>query len=180
MLPHNKNIFLDIYNSANNNGKDLLKAANILCDSDHFAQAYVLAYTALEEISKAQFAADVFTGLQTEDEFRNFYRNHINKIRNVGWAHHDASTFPHKMKWVGPDMDDVEEMMPEMPKFDNRQEALYVDVDLEKRSISKPADVVGEKEARDIIHIVEVAFERIWEITGEFGGMQIGTKGFLK
>ncbi len=43
-----------------------------------------------------------------------------------------------------------------------------------------PELFITEKDAQDIIHIVEVAFERIWEVTGEFGGMQIGTKGFMK
>lgn len=77
-------------------------------------------------------------------------------------------------------MDDVEEMNPDKPIFSKRQAALYVDVDFTKGTITKPADVISEKDARDIIHIVEVALERIWEVTGEFGGMQIGTKGFMK
>lgn len=176
----NKNIFLEIYNAGNKNASDLLKSANMLFTKGRFAQAYTMAYTALEEISKAQFAADVFTGLRSEDEFKKFYRDHKDKIAGIGWAHYDASSYPHKMKWVGPDMDDVEEMMPEKPRFDKRQAAMYVDINFDNGVISKPADSISEKDARDIIHVVEVAFERIWEITGEFGGMQIGTKGFLK
>ena len=174
------NVFLELYNAGNKNAADLLESANILCDRKHHAQAYVLAYTALEEISKSQFAADVFTRLRSEDEFKKSYRAHENKIANVGWAHQDANNYPHKYKWVGPDMEDVEEINPDKPLFSKRQAALYVDIDFKKGSVSNPSDVISEKDARDIIHIVEVALERIWEITGEFGGMQIGTKGFMK
>ncbi|MBS3904205.1 MAG: AbiV family abortive infection protein [Simkania sp.] len=176
----NKKLFLDIYNFGNKNARNLLEAANILCSKSHYTQAYVLGFTALEEISKSQFAADVFTGLRTEEEFAKFYRAHREKIANVGWAHYDATIYPHKYKWIGPDMEDVEEMNPEEPLFSKRQAALYVDVDFAEGKISQPLDVITEKDARGIIHIVEVAFERIWEVTGEFGGMQIGTKGFMK
>jgi AbiV family abortive infection protein len=177
---NNRNIYLEIYNAGNKNASNLLKAANSLYAEGLFAQAYTMAYIALEEISKAQFAADVFTGLRKEDEFKKFYRDHKSKIAGVEWAHYDASTYPHKMKWFGPDMDDVEEMTPEMPGFDKRQAAMYVDIDFDKGIISKPFEAVSEKDAQDVIHIVEVAFERIWEVTGEFGGNQIGTKGFMK
>lgn len=180
MIRITKNIFLEIYNQGNKNAYDLRDAANVLCEKGHYAQAYVLAYTALEEISKSQFAADVFTGLRTEKEFQDFYRKHNAKIANVGWAHYDASSFPHKYKWVGPDMDDVEVMNPDEPIFSKRQAALYVDVDFAHQKTSKPSDVIHEKDSRDIIHIVEVALHRIWEVTGEFGGNQIGTKGFMK
>jgi AbiV family abortive infection protein len=175
-----KEIFLKIYNAGNKNATDLLKAAEVLCAKGHFPQAYALAFTALEEISKSQFAADVFTRLQTEEKFKKFYRNHIEKITGVGWAHHDANSYPHKYKWVGPDMDDVEEMNPDKPLFKKRQDALYVDIDFSAETISQPGQLVSEKDARDIIHIGEVALERIGEITGELGGMQIGTKGFMK
>ena len=175
-----KGVYLEIYNAGNKNASDLLKTANLLCNKDYFAQAYVLAYTALEEISKSQFAADVFTGLCTGNEFKKFYRAHEKKIAGINWAHDDANSYPHKYKWIGPDMDDVEEMNPDKPLFSKRQAALYVDIDFGRGTISKPSEVISEKDARDIIHIVEVALERIWEITGEFGGMQIGTKGFMK
>jgi len=175
-----EDVFLKTYNAGNNNASDLLKAARILCSSGHFPQAYLLAYSALEEISKSQFAADVFTQLRSEDEFTAFYRAHEDKIANIAWAHHDASNSPHKYKWVGPDMDDVEEMSPDAPLFSKRQAALYVDVNFAARTVSSPSEVIAEKDARDIIHVAEVALERVWETSGEFGGMQIGTKGFMK
>ena len=175
-----KDVFLEIYNAGNRNAYDLKEAAKILCVAGHYVQGYVMAYTALEEISKSQFAADVFTGLRTEDEFKKFYRDHPEKIDSIGWAHNDANSYPYKYKWIGPDMDDVEEMGSDKPLFSKRQSALYVDVDFKTGVVSEPSKVVSEKDTLDIIHVVEVALERIWEITGEFGGMQIGTKGFMK
>lgn len=176
----NKDVYLEIYNEGNRNALNLLEAASLLCDKRYCAQAYVLAYTALEEISKSQFAADVYTGLNTDEEFKKFYCAHEEKIAGIGWAHHDANSYPHRYKWVGPDMDDVEVMDPDKPLFSKRQAALYVDADFTNGTLSKPSEVISEKDARDIIYIVEVALERIWEVTGEFGGNQIGTKGFLK
>jgi len=175
-----KNIFLDIYNEGNKNAYDLLDSANFLCSKKHYPQAYFLAYTALEEISKSQFAADVFTGLRTQSEFKKFYRAHGDKISNIQWAHYDANSYPYKYKWTGPDVEDVELIKSDEPKFNKRQASLYVDVDFSKGILAKPSDNITAEDARGIIHIVEVALHRIWEVTGEFGGMQIGTKGFMK
>jgi AbiV family abortive infection protein len=36
---------------------------------ERYARAFFLAFTALEEISKSQLAADVVTGFMSEDEF---------------------------------------------------------------------------------------------------------------
>lgn len=176
----NKSSYLEIYNAGNKNAYKLVESANILCDAGYFSQAYFLAYTALEEISKSQFSADVFTGYQEEKDFEKFYFNHKKKIANVEWAHIDATKSHHRYKWIGPEVDDVEEMSPDKPLFNKRQSALYVDVDFTNSLVAKPYEVVLEKDARDIIHLVEVALERIWEVTGEFGGNQIGTKGFMK
>src|SRR5690348_2644031 len=133
-----KDQFLALYNAGNKNAVELLEAANVLCETRHFPQAYVLAYTALEEISKSQFAADVFTGLKREEDFKISYRSHQHKLANIGWAHYDATTWPHKYKWVGPDMDDVTEMNPEQPLFSKRQDALYVGVDFNTGTVFSP------------------------------------------
>ncbi|RMF92724.1 MAG: AbiV family abortive infection protein [Candidatus Schekmanbacteria bacterium] len=175
-----KEVYLEIYNECNHNARKLIEAAQTLCSKRYFAQAYALAFTALEEISKGQFAADVFTGLKTEDSFRAFYRQHREKINNIGWAYCDASSYPYKYKWIGPDAEDTQEMNPATPSWDKRKLALYVDVDFSANTITTPREAVTEKDAYDIIHVADTALHRIWEITGEFGGMQIGTKGFMK
>ena len=42
--------YLEIYRAAHNNAADLLREAELLFDNKYFARAYVLAFTALEEI----------------------------------------------------------------------------------------------------------------------------------
>lgn len=175
-----KNNFLEIYRVAHNNAADLLREAELLYGNKCFARAYALAFTALEEISKSQFAADVFTGLHTEEKFKEFYRDHKRKIGRTKWAHEDANSYPHNLKWVGPDIDDLERINPREPDFRKRSDALYVGVDFDNRKITKPEEQITEKDAKEMMRVVEVALERIWEVSGEFGGNQIGTKGFMK
>ena len=174
-----KKDYLEIYRIAHNNATDLLREAEILFNKEHYQRAYFLAFTALEEISKSQFAADVFTGLQKEEEFEKFYRDHREKIGRAVWAHLDANSYPHNMKWVGPDIDDIEQISSQEPYFQKRQSALYVGVDFQNQKISKPKEQISEADAKGMIHIVEVALERIWEVS-EYHGEQIGTKGFMK
>lgn len=175
-----KNDYLEIYRVAHNNAADLLKEAEILFEKNCYQCAYFLAFTSLEEISKSQFAADVFTGLCKEEDFNRFYTNHKEKIERVAWAHLDANSYPHNMKWVGPDIDDVEQINPQKPHFQKRLDALYVGIDFQNQKITKPEEQISESDAREVIRIVGVALERIWEVSGEFGGNQIGTKGFMK
>jgi AbiV family abortive infection protein len=175
-----KNKYLEIYRAAHNNAVDLLEEAELLYGHKRFTRAYALAFTGLEEISKSQFAADVFTGLRSEEEFEKFYRNHKQKIKRVIWAHVDANSYPHNLKWIGPDVDDLEEINPQEPNFNKRLNALYVEVDSKNKKIIKPEEQITEKDANEIMHLVEVALERIWEVSGEFGCNQIGTKGFMK
>ena len=174
-----KNDYLEIYKAAYNNAADLLKEAELLFNRKHFARVYALAFTALEEISKSQFAADVFTGLCKEEDFNKFYTNHREKIERVAWAHLDANSYPHNMKWVGPDIDDVEQINPQQPHFQKRQDALYVGIDFQNQRIIEPKEQISEADAKEMIRIVEIALERIWEVS-EYYGNQIGTKGFMK
>jgi len=175
-----KNDYLEIYKTAHNNAADLLREAELLFDHKYFARTYASAFTAIEEISKSQFAADVFTGLCKEDDFNNFYRDHRSKIERVAWAHLDANSYPHNMKWVGPDVDDVERINPQEPDFQKRQDSLYVGIDFKNQKIIRPIEQITEADAKEMLRIVEVALDRIWEVSGEFGGNQIGTKGFMK
>lgn len=174
-----KDNFYKIYLAAHNNAIKLLAESRLLFEHNHFSRAYALAFTALEEISKSQFAADVFTGLCKEADFNKFYKNHKSKIRRATWAHLDANSYPYCVKWIGPDVNDTERIYPQEPDFQKRQNALYVGIDFQNRKIITPNEQISEKDAEEMIHIVEVAFDRIWEVT-EWYGNQIGTKGFLK
>ena len=173
-----KSKYLGIYHAAHKNAVNLLKEAKLLFDNDHYARAYALAYTALEEIAKSQLAADVFTEFSKEEEFLKKYTDHKSKIGRMKWAHLDASSFPYNEIWIGPDKDDTKKMKPKEPLWVKRQMSLYVDID-EKSNILAPINSITDSDTADIIHVVETALERIWEVT-EYWGHHIGTKGFMK
>jgi AbiV family abortive infection protein len=61
--------FLALYPAAHNNAIELIQEAEILFERGRYCRAYALAFTALEEISKSQLAADVFTGLISRETF---------------------------------------------------------------------------------------------------------------
>ena len=161
--------FLNLYNASLKNARELLRESEILFEKEKYARAYALAFTALEEISKSQLAADVFTGLIAEEDFKKAYRDHREKIDRMVWATEDAKEY---LAMPEEDYLDVQEV-----SFANRQSAMYVGFDGGK-AIS-PSDVIGREQARSIIHTVAVALQRIFEVT-EYMGHQIGTKGFMK
>ena len=171
--------YFKLYKQAHKNGADLLNDARILFEEEKYPRAYFLAFTALEEIAKSQAAADVFTGLIPINEFEKCYLDHKKKIGRMKWAHKDAGSFPHNKKWIGPDRDDIEIVDPQEPIYEKRQNSLYVKLDDRSDLITVPDDCISKKDATDIVHIMEVALERIWEST-EYLGHDIGTKGFLK
>lgn len=171
-------LYLEIYRKAHNNAVDLLREAELLQEHGAYARAYAVAYTALEEVSKSQFAADVYTGLHTATEFRDFYRNHAAKLDRVAWAHLSATSWPYNLRWIGPDPEDVDRINPGEPVFAKRQAALYVDVDASFGKVLVPEQQVTEKDAEDIIQVVEVAIRNILDVERDQG--RIGTKGFMK
>ncbi len=160
--------FFDLYHAAHENAVDLLEEADILFDAGKFARAYALAFTALEEISKSQLAADVSTGLITKEEFQEHYRDHRKKIGRMVWATENARKYL--------DAPEGDYVHVEKPTFANRMDAMYVSI--EGQQVTSPSDVIDSDAARGILHTSKVAIQRIWEV-GEMGH-QIGTKGFMK
>lgn len=169
--------YLEIYYQAHNNAIDILSESKILFENKKYARSYFLAFSALEEISKSQHAADVFTGFIKEEDFLKVYKEHKEKISRVEWAHLDANSYPHNQIWLGPEIEDIKKIAPEQPLWDKRQKSLYVDV-INKKIVA-PKDQISKDDAQGIIHIIEVAIFKILEIT-EYFGHQIGTKGFIK
>jgi AbiV family abortive infection protein len=161
--------FLTLYKASLKNASDLLSEAQLLFENHKYARAYALAFTALEEISKSQLAADVFTGLITNAEFDECFRNHRMKIERMAWATDDARRYLA--------MPEEEYIEVQEPTFGNRIDSMYVG--FKNGKVFSPTDAIGEEDARSIIHTTEVAMQRIIEVT-EFWGHQIGTKGFMK
>jgi len=172
-----KNNYLNIYNQAHNNATDLLCEVKILFENKKYARSYFLAFTALEEISKSQFAADVFTGFSQEADFLKFYKDHHKKIDGVEWAHFDANSDLYNIIYIGPDIDDTKKITSKKPLWEKRQNSLYVNIN--EQEIIVPAEQISKDDAEGIIHITETALSRIMEVTEVFGN-QIGTKGFMK
>lgn len=169
-----QNIYYQIYAAAHNNAVDLLGEAELLFKHKHYARAYFLAYTALEEISKSQHAADVYTGYSEEKEFVSSFTNHKEKILRVGWAYYEAKDRPES--WVGPDLDDVEMIVVDEPLWGKRLNSLYVGG---KNKFTVPSKEISKDDARRMMHICEVAIQQIVQMT-EYWGHQIGTKGLMK
>jgi len=168
----NKKQYHSIYISAHNNAVDLLSEAEILYSSKRYARAYFLAFSALEEISKSQLAADVFTGFRKSDEFWKSYCKHDLKIKNIRWATLDANTSPYNIDING-GLIHIDK-----PTIKKRMDALYVHLN-KQGNIICPKDKIQKQDAKDLIHTVNVAIHQIHLMTEHYGH-QIGTKGFMK
>lgn len=164
-----KSRFYSIHACAHNNAVGLLSEAEILFEKRRYARAYFLAFTGLEEISKSQLAADVWTGFIKEDNFWKHYTNHNRKIGRVRWASLDAKEYR--------DYDDEKYIVIKIPSVEKRMKSLYVDTS--PNSISSPEDIISREEAKRLIHTLRVAIDEIILMT-EYYGHQIGTKGFMK
>lgn len=161
--------FLALYHASLDNATDLFAESEILFDTEKYARAYALALAALEEMYKSQLAADVFTGLITEEEFQECSRDQRKRTDRMVWAPEDAK---HYLAMPEEDCMAVQE-----PTFVGRIDAMYVRFQGEK--VVPPSDSIGRDAARGIIHTAQVAIQHIIEMT-EFWGYQIGTKGFIE
>lgn len=159
--------FLEVYRLAHNNAVNLLSEAELLFKNAKYARAYALAFTALEEISKSQLAADVYTGYIDENEFWEHIKKHDKKIRRMAWATEDARRY----------LDEDENYADVFrPKVARRMDALYVNFD--GNVVQSPENVITHDDAKSLLHTVNVAFDRIW--CAESMSIRIGTKSFMK
>ncbi len=165
-----KEIYLIMYLASVSEAYKLLEDAELLLKNESFPRAYFLGMSALEEISKSQLAADVFTGLIKEDEFKKSFTNHKEKIKRVKWIQIDENSYP----YFNSDLIQIKDF-----DFKKKLKSMYVDADFKLKEISTPDDSVTKKDAEGIIKAVKVGLHRIYEVTEEHGE-QIGTKGFMK
>jgi len=165
-----KECYLEMYLNALNEANKLLKEAELLFRNTSYERAYFLGFQALEEISKSQLAADVYTGLITENEFNKDYRDHKRKISRVKWIQIDGNTYPF-FRGDGIKISDFD--------FRKKLRAMYVDLDLKNETVSTPGQSITKDDAASIIKAGFVGLYRIYQVTEE-NGEQIGTKGFMK
>lgn len=162
--------YLKLYYHSLDEAKALLREAILLFDNDSFQRAFFLGFSALEEISKSQLAADVFTGFISESEFKKVWRNHEAKIKRVKWIQLDSQEHRYS-QFVDIEVKDFEHA--------KRLGAMYVDMDFVSGKVSLPRQNICKEDAQSIISAVKVGLCRIYEVTVEWGE-QIGTKGFMK
>lgn len=168
MASESRNEYFRLHTIAHNNAVKLVSEAEILLERGKFIRAFFLGLTALEEISKSQLAADVFTGYIDEQKFNNLYRSHPKKLERMLWATADAQDYLDK--WGDPPDLDLKH-----PTATSRTDALYVSLIGEE--VRRPEDLVTEDDAKGIIHTVNMALTTI-AIKDEMG-YKIGTKGFM-
>jgi ribosomal protein S4E len=87
----------------------------------------------------------------------------------LAWATSDAERYL--------SAEDGREIDVKKPTFVSRNDSMYVNI--KDNEVISPSDVIGRDDAESIMHTVNVALERIFEVT-EIWGHQIGTKGFMK
>lgn len=163
-------IYLEIYQASLSESVKLLREAELLLTNGSYEQSYFLGFASLEEISKSQMAGDVFTGIMTEEEFKNNYIKHNKKISRVEWIKIEGNSLP---QFTGDGI--------EIRNFDfnKKLKSMYVDSDFDLKKISTPSEAVSKSDAENIIRAVKVGLSRIYEVTIK-NGEQIGTKGFMK
>lgn len=153
---------IDTYRWADDNAIALLQEAQMLASKGRHARAFALACTALEEIGKSQYAADVYTGFVPPDDFEKIIRRHEFK-----------SAYPSRFVEFGPLIQPFlkdEHIAEEL--FKRRNDALYAS------PTNKMDDAAFEQDAATMIDYCETWLERIR--SQEEIAERIGTKAFLK
>ena len=163
-------VYLEIYQASLGESIKLLGEAELLLENESYERAYFLGFSSLEEISKSQMAADVFTGLMKEEEFQKNYTKHNKKISRIEWIKLDGNSLP---QFSG---DGIKIMNFD---FNKKLKSMYVDSNFDLKKLSTPSESVSKSDAENIIKAVKVGLSRIYEVTIE-NGEQIGTKGFMK
>jgi AbiV family abortive infection protein len=153
----------DTYKRAHNNAADLVEDAHVLRESGRHARAFALACTALEEIGKSQFAADVYTGFSPPDEFLKLIRDHRFKSAYTTRAV-VFSSLPEPNLHL--DANTAEEL------FQLRNDALYASPD------NEVANANFEDDATTMIEYCEIWLDTIVQM--QIMAERIGTKAFLK
>lgn len=148
------------YRWAWSNAVGLLDDAQILVDGGRHARAFALAATALEEIGKSQYAADVYTGFLPYESFDAHIRNHTFKSAYAARAVDFVGIKPALIQGLGEAL------------FARRNQALYA---------SPAGEVVDDEFAHDAGVMID--YSRTW-LTNirqqEYIAERIGTRAFLK
>ncbi len=153
-----------VYAKSNKNSVSLLEEADVLSENGFYARAVALAIISFEELGKSQIAADFFSGILPEDEYKKAFKSH-KKTSYAG--RHMAIGFHEKVKhgfWVDDSVAITLEAI--------RQMAIYVDEN------NDPLDSFTKQDAKLIIQKVRKHIEYV-KFAEEMNG-RIGSKALFK
>jgi len=131
------------------NADELLEEAQILLSKGKAPRAYMLAFTALEELGKSELVAEYFNDMVPDAEFEEAFRDHKLKLRYL----QRAVSVPEKTggSWASA----YESELPE-PDPQRRMDALYVHY--KDRFVPvMPRQKISAKDAADLIEEVRTA-----------------------
>ncbi len=162
--------WIELYKSALAESSKLHREAILLHENEHYERAYFLAMQSLEELSKGLMAADVYTGLHSEEDYRKMQNDHEEKIKRVKWVQYKGQEFPIVTSEGNQTKD-----------FDFRKKLRSTYVELEKKSkrVLRPSDAITKDDSANIINAVMAGLTAVVEVS-MVNGEQIGTKGFMK
>ena len=154
----------EVYVKSNNNAVSLLKEAEVLSENGFYARAIALAIISFEELGKSQIAADFFSGILPEDEYKKAFKSH----KKTSYASRHMAIGSHeKVKhgfWIDDSIATTLESI--------RQMAIYVDEN------NDPLDTFTKQDAKLIIQKIRKHIEYI-EVAEQMHG-RIGSKALFK
>jgi AbiV family abortive infection protein len=155
------------------NAKLLLSEASFLYRQKHYARAFFLAYSSLEELGKYLVVCDHITGMASSSEFQEAFKAHTLKI---AYAHNNAQlVFDRNRKVTGAILVYDRAKYKEWTKY--RNQSLYVGIDELNRPLM-PSQHVDITTAKKMIERSRKEIRTIIEM--EAISEQIGSAAFYK
>jgi len=164
---HDWQPLLRLYRACLRNAAALLAEAKLLLSHRHYARAYVLAFTAYEEIGKSQVVADFFEDVASKKEFDRAFQAHNPKVAYVRRAY----LFDPATSNVTVDYDPASARN----DFVSRSAALYVGCGDGYEPVEPSvSETVAKKAVERVEHLLDEIFQ--YECITE----RVGSKSFTK
>ena len=154
----------EVYYNSKKNSINLLREADLLLENGFYARAIALAIMSYEELGKSQIAADYFSGILPEDEYKKAFKIH----KKTSYASRHAAIGSNEKVKHGLYIDD--NIAKELELL--RQSALYVD------ETNNPLKNFCREDAEIIIQKVNSHIEAIQH--AEWLNQRIGSKALFK
>jgi AbiV family abortive infection protein len=157
-------IVFSVFEKSKKNSMNLLNEAKILLENRSYARAVALAIMSYEELGKSQIAADYYSGILPESEYKKAFKKH----EKTSYSSRYAAIGTHEKVKHGYFIDkDVAKTLEQI-----RQSALYVDEN------NDPSENFTDEDATLIIQKVNEHHESIMH--AEWLNGRIGSKALFK